>query len=139
MRRLAIVAALALLAPTAVHAAPLEIVVFLSSQRMMILENGETTHEFIISSGKLGKTTPTGIFTPQFLSRHHKSSLYDDAPMPNSIFYDGNYAIHGTYQESKLGGEASMGCIRLSVEDSKIPFQLVQEYGLHNTEVRIVG
>ena len=140
MRRL-LLAAIVLLGTFAPAAAsePLEIVVFLSAQRLIVLEDGRTTYEFDVSSGTRGHWTPPGVYKPQFLSRNHKSSIYGNAPMPNSIFFHGNYALHGTYESGKLGRPASHGCIRLSLENSKVLFRLVQEYGFDNTQIRVVG
>ena len=42
------------------------------------------------------------------------SAKYGNAPMPHSIFFYGQYAIHGTDAVSSLGHPASHGCIRLS-------------------------
>ena len=81
--------------------------------------------------------TPSGTFRPQWLSRNHRSSLFNNAPMPYSIFYDGNYAIHGTNQISRLGGPASHGCIRLHPSNAAVLFALVQREGLGNTRVHI--
>lgn len=140
MRR-ALLAFLILLgtASASLASAPLEIVVFLSAQKLAVLEGGQTTYEFDISSGKLGHWTPPGVYQPQFLSKHHRSSKYHNAPMPNSVFFYGDYAIHGTEEEDKIGLPASMGCVRLTKEDSAIVYGLVVEYGFRNTQIRVVG
>ena len=82
-----------------------------SSQRMSVIVNGEHRYTWPVSTGIYG--TPSGTFRPQSLARYHRSTLYNNAPMPYSIFYDGNFAIHGTTHVSQLGGPASRGCIRL--------------------------
>ena len=43
-----------------------------------------------------------------------------------SIFYSGNFAIHGTNQISRLGGPASHGCVRLHPSNAAVLFSLVQ-------------
>jgi lipoprotein-anchoring transpeptidase ErfK/SrfK len=73
----------------------------------------------------------------QSLSRYHRSSLFNNAPMPYSIFYDGHYAIHGTTQIAQLGGPASRGCVRLHPSNAAILFALVQKEGLSNTQIVI--
>ena len=55
--------------------------------------------------------------------------------MPYSIFFDGGYAIHGSYEISHLGRPASHGCIRLHPKNAAILFALVQA---HMSETRIV-
>ena len=75
----------------------------------------------------------------KWLSRNHKSSIYDGAEMPYSVFFNGDYAIHGTRQVSKLGEPASAGCIRLHPKNAKIFFELARLYGVENTLVKIVN
>ena len=53
------------------------------------------------------------------------SRRYNMAPMPHSIFFDGNYAIHGTAKVSQLGRRASKGCVRLHPRDAAMLFALV--------------
>ena len=83
------------------------------------------------------KVTPRGTYTPQFLSRHHRSSLYDNAPMPFAIFFRGNYAIHGTDQIGRLGRPASAGCVRLHPDHAARLFSLTQQVGMKNLRVVI--
>lgn len=106
-----------------------------SSQRMSVIVNGEHRHTWAVSTGIYG--TPSGTFRPQSLARHHHSTLYNNAPMPYSIFYDGNFAIHGTTHVSRLGGPASRGCVRLHPANAAILFALVRMEGLGNTRISI--
>jgi lipoprotein-anchoring transpeptidase ErfK/SrfK len=71
------------------------------------------------------------------MARYHRSSLYNNAPMPYSIFYDGNFAIHGTTHVAQLGGRASRGCIRLHPSNAAVLFSLVQREGMAGTRVVI--
>ena len=88
-------------------------------------------YTWAVSTGVRG--TPSGSFRPQSLARYHRSSLYNSAPMPYSIFYDGNFAIHGTTHVRQLGGRASKGCVRLHPSNAAVLFSLVQSAGLSNT------
>ena len=106
-----------------------------SSQRMSVSVNGEHRYSWAVSTGVHG--TPSGSFRPQSLARYHYSTLYNNAPMPYSIFYDGNFAIHGTTHVSRLGGPASKGCIRLHPSNAAVLFSLVQKQGLGNTRIQI--
>ena len=54
-------------------------------------------------------------------------SKYDLAPMPCSIFFNEGYAIHGSYEVSRLGRPASHGCIRLSPSNAAVLFALVKD------------
>ena len=69
---------------------------------MSVTVDGVHRYTWAVSTGVDG--TPSGTFRPQSLSRNHRSSLYGNAPMPYSIFYNGNFAIHGTTAVSQLGG-----------------------------------
>jgi lipoprotein-anchoring transpeptidase ErfK/SrfK len=106
-----------------------------SSQRMSVVVNGEHRYTWSVSTGIYG--TPSGSFRPQALKRYHRSTLYNNAPMPYSIFYDGNFAIHGTTHVAQLGGPASRGCIRLHPSNAAVLFSLVQREGLGNTRISI--
>ena len=119
------------------RAARAEIVVRVdkSSQRMSVIVDGEHRYGWAVSTGVHG--TPSGTFRPQSLSRNHRSTIYNNAPMPYSIFYDGNFAIHGTTHVAQLGGRASKGCIRLHPSNAAILFTLVQKEGLGSTRISI--
>ena len=106
-----------------------------ASQRMSVMVNGEHLYSWTVSTGVYG--TPSGTFRPQSLSRHHRSSLFNNAPMPYSIFYDGHFAIHGTTQISRLGAPASRGCVRLHPSDAAVLFALVQKEGMGRTQIVI--
>ncbi|NPD13612.1 L,D-transpeptidase [Xinfangfangia sp. D13-10-4-6] len=116
----------------------IEVRVSVSQQMMEVWYHGEMIHEWPVSTARKGKITPRGSYKPQWLSKNHKSSLYNNAPMPYSIFYSGNYAIHGTDQESKLGRPASAGCVRLSRANAKILFAMVQQEGKSKMKVEIL-
>jgi len=110
----------------------------LSEQRMRLFYDLRQQHEWVVSTARAGKVTPRGTWTAKWLSRHHRSSRYNGAPMPFSVFYDGNFAVHGTNQISKLGRPASAGCIRLHPENASILFELAKSYGLENTVIEVV-
>ena len=57
--------------------------------------------------------------------------------MPYSIFFRGNYAIHGTNQISRLGRPASAGCVRLHPDHAARLFSLVETVGKANMRVVI--
>ena len=111
--------------------------VALSTQSMTVTYRGAVIGEWPVSTAREGKETPTGAWTAKWLSRDHRSRLYDGAPMPYSIFFEGDYAIHGTYQTARLGRPASHGCVRLSPKNAKLLFSLVAREGGENTLVVI--
>lgn len=119
-------------------AARVEARVDLSEQKMRVYENGFLRYVWPVSTARRGKVTPTGSWTAKFLSKNHRSSRYNNAPMPYSIFYSGNFAIHGTDQVSRLGRPASAGCIRLHPDNARILYNMTERAGLKNMRVRVV-
>jgi hypothetical protein len=74
------------------------------------------------------------------MEEDHFSKEFDDAPMPNAIFFTKRgHAIHGTDSVSRLGTPASHGCVRLSRENAKTLYALVKEDGLLTTTVTLTG
>ena len=119
-------------------AAVVEARVDLSEQRMRVYRSGRLLYTWPVSTARRGKVTPTGSWTAKWLSRNHRSSRYNNAPMPYSIFYSGNYAVHGTNQINRLGRPASAGCIRLHPDNARVLFDMTQRVGLKNTRIRVV-
>lgn len=87
------------------------IVVSLASQRMFVFQDGELWDSSRVSTGRRGKETPVGAFPILQKKVHHRSTLYDDAPMPymQRLTWDG-VALHAGHVP---GYPASHGCIRL--------------------------
>jgi lipoprotein-anchoring transpeptidase ErfK/SrfK len=112
--------------------------VSISTQTMQVFHEGRHIYTWAVSTAKPGKITPTGSYAPEFLSKNHRSSRYNNAPMPWAIFYDGHYAIHGTDQLKRLGAPASNGCVRLHPDNAKILFRMVKWEGMDNMRVEIV-
>lgn len=106
-------------------------------QRMLVRENGATVAVWPVSTARRGKVTPTGSFRPYSMRVRHFSSLYNNAPMPHSIFFRGNYAIHGTTEVRRLGNPASAGCIRLHPANAARLFAIVQRNGMSRTRITI--
>lgn len=125
------------LLPGMAQAQTVEVRISISAQQMEVFRQGERLYVWSVSTAKSPKITPTGSWTPQFLSPKHKSKLYGNAPMPWSIFYSGNYAIHGTTSISRLGSPASHGCVRLHPANAKILFYMVKAEGMANTRVTV--
>lgn len=109
-----------------------------SEQRMRVYLNGEHLYTWPVSTARRGKYTPRGSWKAKYLSKHHRSSRYNNAPMPYAIFYSGHYAVHGTNQINRLGRPASAGCVRLHPDNAAVLFSMAQDVGLAQTRV-IVG
>lgn len=120
------------------QAAAVEARVDLSEQRMRVYKHGRLLYTWPVSTARRGKVTPTGSWTAKWLSKNHRSSRYRGAPMPYSVFYSGNFAVHGTNHVKKLGQPASAGCIRLHPDNARVFYNMAQQVGLKNTRVRVV-
>ena len=112
--------------------------VHVASQTMHVAIDGVHVHTWPVSTAGRGAVTPRGTFRPQWLSPHHRSRKYRWAPMPNAVFYSGNYAIHGTRDEHLIGSPASRGCVRLTVANSRTLFELVRSR-MQETTIIIEG
>ena len=110
----------------------------LSDQEMTVLLDGTPLYFGPVSTARAGKFTPLGLYGVQSMKRMHYSTLYNNAPMPWSIFFSGNFAIHGTDQTARLGAPASAGCIRLHPDDAETLYRMVLEHGRANTLIHIV-
>src|SRR5665213_2785505 len=111
-----------------------------SAQLMTVSQDGRLLYKWQVSSGTVAHDTPAGSFTPFRMEKDHFSREWDDAPMPNSIFFTRQgHAIHGTTHESAIGRPASHGCVRLELKNAVVLFDLVKQEGLANTRVELFG
>ncbi|HEY1453969.1 MAG TPA: L,D-transpeptidase [Roseiarcus sp.] len=131
-----ILALAALLAAPRYACAHVEVNIDLTSQTMTVHSGTGETYVWPISSGRAGYATPRGVFRPRALYAMVHSAKYGNAPMPHSIFFHGQYAIHGTTAVGNLGRPASHGCVRLSPANATTLFAMVEREG---AEIRIVG
>ncbi len=105
----------------------------LSKQMVYAFEGDEKVMEFLISSGKWGKT-PTGEFTIAYKTTSQKMSggskaLHTYYYLPNVQFvqFFGNdeipwskgFSFHGTYWHDKFGTPQSHGCLNMRNEDAE--------------------
>jgi hypothetical protein len=111
-----------------------------TSQRMTVSRDGVPLHVWNVSTGRAGRDTPSGNFTPFRMEVDHYSREWDNAPMPHSIFFTKRgHAIHGSYEVKKLGSAASAGCVRLEPKNATTLFNMVKAEGLNNVKVEIGG
>jgi lipoprotein-anchoring transpeptidase ErfK/SrfK len=99
---------------------PVAIVVSIPDQRVHVYRNGIRIAVSTCSTGKPGHSTPTGVFTILQKDKHHRSSTYNNAPMPNMnrLTWSG-IALHA----GQLPGyPASHGCVRLPMKFSELLF-----------------
>ncbi|MCX5784156.1 MAG: L,D-transpeptidase [Elusimicrobia bacterium] len=128
--------------PNRIKNAIVRMTVDLTRQRLVI-QSPTLNTEFKISSGVQGhRTAGSGkCFSPDVLEEMHYSSLYNNAPMPHSVFFNGNIAVHATSpaNELLLGQVASHGCVRLSRVNAATVFALVRANGKANTAICVQG
>ncbi len=132
-------AAFALLVAGALSAqAGVLITVNKSTQRLSVSVDGAPRYQWPVSTARWGYHTPNGTYRPERLERKWYSRKYDMSPMPYSIFFDGGYAIHGSYEISHIGRPASHGCIRLNPRNAAVLFRLVAA-NEGNTRIVVTG
>jgi lipoprotein-anchoring transpeptidase ErfK/SrfK len=94
----------------------------LSANKSWLIEGGKVVYGPVsITSGRPGYRTPTGTFHVQFKDIDHKSSLFNDAPMPYSVFFNSGIAFH----QGSLS-VPSHGCIHLSAAAAKTYYNKLQ-------------
>lgn len=114
-------------------AEPKRIEVDLSNQRLYAFEGESKIYDFLISSGKWGKT-PTGTFHIWIKLRYTRMSggskalhTYYDLPNVPYVMYFYNdkvpqsagFGLHGTYWHSNFGHPMSHGCINMKTEEAQ--------------------
>jgi lipoprotein-anchoring transpeptidase ErfK/SrfK len=109
----------------------------ISSQTMSVRVNGWPYGYWRVSTARTGYHTPRGSYRVTRMAKVYFSKKYDNAPMPNSVFFYGGYAIHGTYHIRSLGQPASHGCVRLHPTNALALYELVQEYGPGRTRITL--
>ena len=111
-----------------------------NTQRMLVSVDGVTRYDWPVSTGRAGHGTPDGVFKVNRMDADHHSKEYDNAFMPDSMFFDLNgHAIHGFNDIPHLGMAVSHGCVRLAPANAAMLFGLVKQEGMLNTTVQISG
>jgi lipoprotein-anchoring transpeptidase ErfK/SrfK len=129
--------AVALACAPAAALAKVDVEVDVGSQTMDVYVHGELKHSWRVSTGRKGYETPGGSYRAKRIEEEWYSTQYDDAPMPYAVFFNGGYAIHGTYDVKRLGRPASHGCVRLAPGNAARLFNLVERFGLAKTRITI--
>lgn len=109
----------------------------ISSQTMAVSVYGFPYAYWKVSTAGKGYYTPRGSYRVTRMARVYHSRKYDNAPMPNSVFFYGGYAIHGTGSVRALGRPASHGCVRLHPTNAARLYALVDEYGPRVTRITL--
>src|SRR5258708_1381886 len=93
---------------------PVVIVASIPDQTLYVFRNGIRIGRSTISTGKPGKSTPTGVFTVLQKKVRHTSTIYKGAQMPHMqrLTWSG-IAMHAGHLP---GYPASAGCVRMPVD-----------------------
>jgi lipoprotein-anchoring transpeptidase ErfK/SrfK len=83
--------------------------VSISRKRAWLVRDGRVVLSAPITTGRPGERTSPGTFHVTWKDADHRSSEFDDAPMPWSVFFDGGIAFH----TGSLSRQ-SAGCVHLS-------------------------
>ena len=107
-------------APQIAPRGPVVVYVDLSRQLATVYRNGVRIAVSTVSSGKEGHDTPTGVFTILQKDADHRSSTYNNAPMPyqQRLTWDG-VALHAG---GLPGYPESHGCVHLPMGFAKLLF-----------------
>ena len=130
----AVLAASACLLAPALAQAKVLITVNLDAQTIHV-EAKSGVYDWRVSSGKTGYDTPAGHYSVLWMDKDHHSDEYEQAYMPNAIFFAPGFALHG-FGKSPWGHKASHGCVRLPMDKSALLFDMVKAEG---ADIAIVG
>jgi hypothetical protein len=104
---------------------PVIVIVSIPDQLVHVYRNGIRIAASTCSTGKPGHRTPTGVFKILEKDKHHRSSTYSNAPMPNMnrLTWSG-IALHAG---NLPGYPASHGCVRLPMQFSELLFGITRK------------
>ncbi|WP_199552288.1 L,D-transpeptidase [Streptomyces sp. N35] len=91
----------------------------LTRQLLWVQRAGKVTFQARpIRSGARGYRTRTGWHRISWRNKWHRSTLYNNAPMPYAQFFSGGQAFHG-YDEPIYAPPGSHGCVNMRRTDAK--------------------
>lgn len=87
----------------------------------------------LVSSGKKGYETPTGLFRVGMKHVSHTMTgsdpvdgRYEVEEVPWTMYFKDSYALHGAYWHSSFGEPRSHGCVNLAPADARFVFAMVK-------------
>lgn len=117
-----------------VRAGEQRVEVSLAKQQLRGWQGSRLVLQTRISSGRNGRT-PAGEFKAgPYRARMHRSSRYNNAPMPWSVQFNGHVFIHGF--TSVPNYPASHGCIRVPLNEGN-PAKFFYEWVLNGTPIKV--
>lgn len=104
----------------------------LERQTLVAYEGDRAVFATLVSTGRAGYDTPTGLF---HIQEKHKtatmrgsdaSGFFEVSEVPWTMFYQGSYALHGAYWHDDFGNVRSHGCINLAPIDARWLFRFTK-------------
>jgi len=101
----------------------------LSDQILVAYDGATPAFTTTVSTGREGHSTPTGVFRIQ--SKHVSTTMDDLAAgdeaysiedVPWTMYFQGNFALHGAFWHNQFGRVRSHGCVNLSPPDARYLF-----------------
>lgn len=100
--------------------------VSLSTQSLVAYEGDRPVFATLVSTGKQGHETPTGIF--RIHSKHVSTTMdgeadtdeaYSIEDVPWTMYFSGNFALHAAFWHTQFGHVRSHGCVNLAPHDAR--------------------
>ena len=102
----------------------------LTEQSLVAFEGDTPVFATLVSTGREGFETPTGLFRIE--SKHISITMDDDTnpdeaysieEVPWTLYFNGNFALHGAFWHYTFGRTRSHGCVNLAPADARWLFQ----------------
>lgn len=102
----------------------------LAEQTLVAYEGERPVFATLVSSGKEGFETPTGLF--RIHAKHVSTTMdglageqdeYSIEDVPWTMYFQGSYALHAAFWHDKFGNTRSHGCVNLSPADARWLFE----------------
>ena len=93
----------------------------LSEQRLITWEGNKPVFGVIVSTGKKDTPTPIGVFNvyTKLKTTRMRGEGYDRENVPYTMYYQGDYGIHGAYWHNSFGTPVSRGCVNVAPNHAK--------------------
>lgn len=105
----------------------------LDQQMLSVRRGAQLQFVTLIASGSHKHPTPPGLYRitskmgfSDMRSRPGDDEAYYVEGVPWVMYFDGRYALHGTFWHNRFGNRTSHGCVNLSASDAKRIFDLVE-------------
>ena len=93
----------------------------LSEQYLFAWTGKKQAFSAVISTGKTDTPTHPGIYTIQrkYALDRMRGADYDVPNVPNVLYFDRGYALHGAYWHNNFGTPMSHGCVNLPLANAQ--------------------